>query len=282
EAKEVQILQGPTARLSDMVLSADGNIIIAVTPNWIEDREFHKLWLWDIRNSEELSVLRDIGKSGQADVRGADTLAISPDGTLLALNACAGRVDLGLGGLICEFAGVQLFNTSSGQLEVDMSHAFVNGVWAIAFSPDGKLIAASGKNGTAKLFSAPSGKEKFTVLEADHHTIDVAFTPDSKTLAVALGDGTIHLFNTETGDESNVLEGHAEAVTSIAFSPDGALLASGSTDSTVGIWDVSTGQRLATLEGHEDAVLSVAFSPAGTYLASGGNDKAFRLWGLPR
>lgn len=283
QAKEIKVLEGPSGQVNDLVLSPDGTTVIAITANWSNDQGFHKLRLWNVKSYEEVSAPTNLGQGSTDDVRPADALAISPDGKLLALNTCSGEVSLSSSGsLRCEFAGVRLVDASTGDSKVDMSRSFDAGIWSIAFSPDGKLLAVCGKDGTARLLDVESGKEKFTLIKADYHTLDVTFSPDGSTLAVGLGDGTVHIFETATGNESATLEGHTEAVTSVAFSPDGNLLVSGSTDKIVRLWDIKNKKMLATLRGHDDAVLSVAFSPDGTLIASGGNDKTFRLWGLPR
>jgi WD40 repeat protein len=94
-------------------------------------------------------------------------------------------------------------------------------VSALAFSPDGNLLAAGYEDMRVVLYDAQTG-EPIRVLRG--HTggvYDVAFSPDGRLLASGAGDGTM-LWDVETGARVHTLEGSAYKV---AFSPDGRLLA---------------------------------------------------------
>jgi DNA-binding beta-propeller fold protein YncE len=143
-----------------------------------------------------------------------------------------------------------------------------NGVFHVAYSPDGKLLATSSKDHTVKLWDAASGKE---VRALKGHTNDVystAFRPDGKVLASASEDKTIRLWEVATAKELQVLRGHSGDVYGLAFSPDGKVLASGSMDHDVRLWDAATGKELRVLRGHGSRVCTVAFSPDGKRLVS--------------
>ena len=147
----------------------------------------------------------------------------------------------------------------------------VNGV---AFSPDGKLLAAGSGDNMVMLWDAASGKEVRT-LAATSSVGSVAFSPDGKLLAAGSGDNTLILWDVASGQEVRTLTA-TSTVGSVAFSLDGKLLASGSWDkSTVTLWDVASGQEVRTLTGHTGGVDSVvAFSPDGQLLASGSWDNS--------
>ncbi|NIV46293.1 MAG: AAA family ATPase, partial [Gammaproteobacteria bacterium] len=150
------------------------------------------------------------------------------------------------------------------------------GIYAVAFSPDGQVLAAGTDDGQIRVWQARDGQP---LLTCEGHTAAVwaiAFSPDGQTLASGSFDQTVRLWDVRTGQGLKTLPGHTNAVRSVAFSPDGQTLASGSDDQTVRLWAVRSGQGLKTLPGHTAAVSSVAFSPDGQTLASGSEDQTVR------
>ncbi|KAN0069077.1 hypothetical protein V8E54_012706 [Elaphomyces granulatus] len=151
-------------------------------------------------------------------------------------------------------------------------------VYAVAFSPDGKVLASASQDETVRLWDATTGAWKQT-LEGHRDSVNaVAFSPDGNVLASASHDNTVRLWDATTGAWKQTLEGHGYSVDAVAFSPDGKVLASASDDDTVQLWDATTGAWKRTLEGHSDRVTAVVFSPDGKVLASASHDKTVRLW----
>jgi WD40 repeat protein len=151
-------------------------------------------------------------------------------------------------------------------------------VLAVAFSPDGKVLASSSRDKTVKLWDPATGELKRTLTEHSADVYDVTFSPKGDLLASAGADKTIKLRDAHTGKVVRTLEGHTDIVRSVAFSPDQKTLASASVDQTVRLWDVETGWLERTLEGHTKRVKSVVYSPDGNTLASASSDQTIRLW----
>ncbi len=153
-------------------------------------------------------------------------------------------------------------------------------VLALAYSPDGKTLAAAGEGSAVVLRDVATGQ---VVARLSGHADAVAaltFSPEGTTLASAGYDGTVRLWDVAEGRERAVLKGHTNWVFALAFSPDGATLASAGHDKTVRLWKVADGSAWATLSGPTGSVRALAFSPGGETLASAGADRTLTLWDL--
>ncbi|MBW4464529.1 MAG: WD40 repeat domain-containing protein [Pegethrix bostrychoides GSE-TBD4-15B] len=152
-------------------------------------------------------------------------------------------------------------------------------VLAVAFSPDGKLLATGDVNHEIQLWQVSDGKPLLTYALHEGWIWSVAFSPDGRLLAGS-ANRAVHLWDVQSGALVQSFGGYSDRVFSVAFSPDGHLLATGSEDRLVRIWDLRTGKRLHQLSGHTDEVRSVAF--AGNHpllkLASASYDGTVRLW----
>jgi Tol biopolymer transport system component/tRNA A-37 threonylcarbamoyl transferase component Bud32/tetratricopeptide (TPR) repeat protein len=149
---------------------------------------------------------------------------------------------------------------------------------AVAWSPDGNLLASAHTDGTVRLFDGVARQAIRVMRGHADRVLSIAWSPDGKTLASASDDKTLLLWDVATGSILRSCEGHTDWVLSVVWSPDGKILASGSRDMTLRLWDGSTGNTLRTCEGHTDPVTSVAWSPDGATLASGSYDRTIKLW----
>ena len=150
-------------------------------------------------------------------------------------------------------------------------------IMGVAFSPDGRTLAAGDYNGDVALWDVASG-HKITTLPEGATAGSVAFSPDGRTLAVGDYNGGIGLWDVASGHKITTLP-EGSAVGSVAFGPDGRTLAAGDANGDVALWDVASRYKIGTLpEG--STVESVAFSPDGRTLAVGDDDGGVRLWNV--
>jgi WD40 repeat protein len=149
---------------------------------------------------------------------------------------------------------------------------------SVAFSPDGRILAFGGENRAVRLWEVPKRRSLTDLRGHTNAVVSVAFSQDGKTLASGSLDNTIKLWDVASRRALSTLKGHHDWVQGVTFSPDGTTLATASDDTTVRLWDTADGREIATLAGHKDKVLCVAFSPDGRTLASGGSDNTIKLW----
>jgi WD40 repeat protein len=154
------------------------------------------------------------------------------------------------------------------------------GVRAVAFSPDGKQVAAAG-GPLVRLWDAITGKEARNLEGHNKAVAAISFDPAGKILASGSHDETVVLWDLATGKAQVTLKGHSMPVNALVYSPDGKALASGGDDKVIRLWDPATAKETATLAGHRDSVLGLAYSPDGRLLASAGGDGTVRLWDPP-
>ncbi|HEY9609691.1 MAG TPA: WD40 repeat domain-containing protein, partial [Allocoleopsis sp.] len=164
--------------------------------------------------------------------------------------------------------------------------------WDVAFSPDGKALAAVSSSGAIAIWKL-DGTLLQTIDAHQAMTVGVSFSPDGKMLASASTDSTVKLWKLDLSstliDTSvphkaqllQTLKGHAQGVSRVSFSPDGEIIATASMDNTVKLWN-SDGILLTTLTGHTGVVTGVSFSPDGTFLVSTSHDQTAILWNVKR
>ncbi len=149
-------------------------------------------------------------------------------------------------------------------------------ILAIAFSPDGKLLATGDVNHEIHIWQVADGKQLLSLRVDEGWVWSVAFSPDGRTLASS-ANRSVHLWDVQTGACLKTLPGYSDRVFSVTFSPDGQSLATGSKDHLVRVWNLRSGDLLHTLAGHRDEVRAVAFSPAPLRLGSAAKSSAFLL-----
>jgi WD40 repeat protein len=174
---------------------------------------------------------------------------------------------------------VRVFDGSGRLLHVLAPNAELE---AVAFSPDGRLLATASYKGTY-LWDPRTGQKVRRRPLGDKPGLetDVEFSPDGHLLAVAEEDNAVRIWDVATGQREFFLAHHTNPVVAVAWSPDGRFLADASRDRTADVYMVrkpTLALRLGSLVGHRNAVTGIAWSPDGRALLTGGADGTARLW----
>ncbi|MBI1830524.1 MAG: WD40 repeat domain-containing protein [Planctomycetes bacterium] len=218
-------------------------------------------------------------------------LALSPDGTTLALAERAGNI--------------RLWHVADRK---DL-RVFPIGVWAgsyistLAFSPDGKTLAVAG-SGRLEVWDIETGKLRMTfknqvkaivarvvrgddgvlrevrepIMRADD-VMSASFSKDGKTLFSCGKENVIKVWDSATGMEKTKLTGQANASNHLALSANGKVLAAGMFEREIKVWDLDTQKEIASLDNDRASVYGLALSADGKRLLSSSGADVI-LWDL--
>jgi WD40 repeat protein len=191
-------------------------------------------------------------------------VAVSPDGACIAA--------------LTNWGSLLVFEVASGR-ELLSDQISRDQFGALAFSPDGRWLAASGEDRkTIAIWNTSTYRRVASFAGHTGTVASIAFSRDGRRLVSASLDQTVRLWDMESGECQAILAGHTGEVFAAVFHPDGTRIASAGRDQTIRLWDVATGQEVARLAGHKSYIKSLAFSPDGQTLVSGSGDGTVRLW----
>lgn len=207
-----------------------------------------------VSNPENIEVLPI-----QDDIPGASTLDFN-----------LSQVALGSGG------GVFVIDAATGE-----TVAFFEGppITAVSWSPNEGAVAATGSDGTVRVWDLSTGTERFIEEQSGRDILTIDWSRND-IIAAAGRDNNIVLRDAQSGTVVTTYD-VGFVVERVAFSPNGQLLAVASQNpaGTVLIFEVSSGSIVAELEGHVGFTYDVAWSSDGGRLYTTGQDNTVRVWG---
>ena len=255
----------------DIVFSPNGTYLVSMNKQ-------KTIQVWDINSGKVLLKL-------DASPYWFGCAIFSPDSTKLAIGTAGYEKN---GDLKNFQAGIQIWDVASSKLITTLvGHPYSsadqvgNEVVALAYSPDGKILASSGGYYDNKIHLWDTETWQQTSIIAEHGIYNILFSPDGNTLFTSSGEG-LELWDFRNKETIRTLL----LGSPFALSPDGQLIADVVwKNMIVRVFQVENGklafQQQLTSKSWGSGELAIAFSPDGGLLAVGGWDGGLRIFGLP-
>jgi hypothetical protein len=260
--KQVLLFQSDTLELlgvlpftegqpADLKFSRSGQLLLACGGRGAQSG---RVVLWDVVSGKKMATLGDDFDT----VLAAD---IRPDQTQVAFGG-PGRL-------------VKLASARTGELQQKM-RKHTDWVTAVAYSPNGRLLATADRNGGISLWDPDSGQELFTLAGHKSAVTALSWRSDSRLLASASEEGTVKLWETEEGKQTKSWPAHGPGALSVCYAHTDRLVTCGR-DGVVSLWD-GNGKKVRDLEKCCDLPLRASFSADGQRVVASDFEGHVTVW----
>jgi hypothetical protein len=193
--------------------------------------------------------------------------------TVLAADLAPDQSRVALGG---PSRSVRIYATATGEL-VHTIRKHTDWVTAVAYSPDGVLLATADRNGGLLLWEAETANPYNELKTANPKPItNLDWRDDANLLAAASEDGQIRLWEVENGSNVLTINAHPDGAQAVRFAHDGRLASAGR-DRTAKLWDPN-GKLLRGFDPLGDIALAVALSHDANRLVAADFTGEVRVW----
>ena len=211
-----------------------------------------------LRNTNDGKTIRSFVMTSSAP----GVVAASPDGQLLAFS---------------DNDRIQVWNITQNTFLGELP-GHIDAIIALAFSPDGKLLASASRDQTALLWEVSSGDLLRDLSKPGSEPLGFAFAPDGNRLAVADSTGGIRYWEMSSLRDIAYVPTGDQSLSAIAFSPDGKWFAVGGEQGFLSLWDVSGKIKDRMLTEIPDSIHALTFSPDSKWLLVAGSENKLQLW----
>jgi hypothetical protein len=181
---------------------------------------------------------------------------------------------------------IDILDISARETNRILTPKSADGIFKVAFSPNGKLILGvsinmatiRGQNdiNTIDFWDLPTGQIIKTV-QYEGPIINIAVSKDSNMFTVVGGNRrTVNLYNMDSGSPFGIFDGDNVA----EFTFDSKYILAGSINNTLSLWDINNQRQVQSFVGHSSPVKSIATLPNNKNALSGGEDRIIRLWDI--
>lgn len=157
---------------------------------------------------------------------------------------------------------------------------------ALAFSPNGTLLAAGSEEGNISLWDVQDGTRLVEIITGQGPIVGLAFSPDGQRLIAAATEQPIYVLDMQPDRYGELLAEISLPVqaTAMALHPLGELVAIGAADGTIAFISLTACSgpespcNVTTQKEHKSSITHLSFSPDGYALASVSQDSHIQLW----
>lgn len=217
----------------DVKFSRSGQLLLA---NGGRGARSGRVVLWDIVTGKRITTLGD-------DYDTLLTADIRPDQSQVAVGSPSRLV--------------KIFSTKTGELQHKIKK-HTDWITAVAFSPNGQVLATADRNGGISLWDPDNAQELFTLAGHKSAITALSWRGDSKLLASSSEDGTVKLWEMQEGKQFKTWDAHGPGALCVNYSHDGRLVTCGR-DSNITLWDAN-GSKIRSVTTTNNLPLRVTFS----------------------
>jgi len=139
-------------------------------------------------------------------------------------------------------------------------------VLGLAYSPDGKFLAAGMEDDTVRLIATTDWHEVRRFTAHGMGVRAVAFSPDGRTIASAGFDSPIRLWEVENGRVQEAIEGNEYKIETISFSGDGRYIITGDSGGIIRVWDLEGGLIERSFDTASKGIVLAEFMGGGNHI----------------
>lgn len=197
----------------------------------------------------------------------ANSLAFSPDGRTLAV----GSGEPSRGG------DITLWDMATGKLAKNFAEHHIDSVFALDFTPDGKLLASGGADMAVRVTDLDTGKVVKVFEGHTHHVLGVTWRADGRMLASSGADNVVKVWDWTTGDRRKSIDGWDKEVTGVQYLGAADQFATSAGDNKLRLL-TSDGGEVKKLAGASGFLQSLATTRDGGVILGGDQDGVLRAW----
>lgn len=295
DTETVEAVLDTSSTISSLAYSPDGSVIAAGG---------ERLWMFDATSGDVLWE-GHFGDDPDASREWFESVAFSPDGARLAAAGDEGSlrvwtVATGASELTVDVntdASALTGAATVSKADLERERRIAEGapdaptlapsqtvvrLAAVAFSPDGTVLATGGSDGGVRTWNASTGASVRSYEEFGYSVNDLLFTPDGARLVATGGGGTSGTVAWNVSDGSVAQRFDGDSVRALAMPSSGDVLIGGAASGEIVLWNTDTGARRLAFTAHDPRLGGLAVSPDGATIVSAGGyrDGTVASWSI--